>query len=640
MDTNIVSKTLITHLGGRENIIGAEACMTRLRVSVHDIKKVDMSAIEKTEGVMGVVHADTVQIVFGPGTVNKVLQAFKENLAGENKEKKTPVQNALKHIANIFVPLLAGIIAAGLINGITNAINVASDGSLSGLWWYEAIRTVGWALFTYLPIFVGYNAAKEFGGTPVLGGIAGAICIANSGMPLLQTIGENHDPIIMPLTEQVFNPASGGMIAAIIAGALFAFLEKKIRKHMPSVIDTFISPVLVVIIGVFALVLVIQPLSALLTSGMYDVLNFLYSELGALGGYILAGGFLPLVSVGLHQALTPIHALLNDPNGATAGINYLLPILMMAGGGQVGACLALYFKTKNKKLKRIVRDGIPVGLLGVAEPMMYAVTLPLGRCFVTACLGAGVGGAVASLFHLGAVSQGVSGLFGVLIVEPGQEIWFLISMLCAYIGGFVATWFFGVNEKRINEIYGAEDVEAAALPANDAENADLTSDEAETAALQAENVETADSLEIGSPVNGTIVPINEVSDPVFAKEEIGTGVAILPKDGTFRAPCDGTLEVMFPTGHAYGIATANGVGLFVHIGIDTVKLDGKFFEVYVKQGDAVKKGDRIVEVNLEAIKTAGYDIVTPVVISETGNFTKIDKIDGSVSPGETIMILH
>ncbi len=633
MDTVAISRELIGHMGGEKNIIRAEACMTRLRVSVRDIEKVDIDAIKNVEGVMGVVNAETVQVVFGPGTVNKVLQSFRgllESDSGKTKEKKQPVQAFLKHIANIFVPLLAGIIAAGMINGITNAINVANGDAWSGLWWYESIRTIGWAVFTYLPIFVGYNAAKEFGGTPILGGLAGAVCVANSGMPLLQLFGD--EPIVLPMTNEPFNPASGGIVAAVIAGALFAFLEKKIRKRMPGVIDTFISPLLVVVIGVFALVVVIQPLSAVLSKGLYIALDFIYSHLGAPGGFLLAALFLPLVSVGLHQALTPIHVMLSDPAGITGGINHLLPILMMAGGGQVGAGLAIYLKTKNKKLKKIIRDGIPVGMLGVAEPLMYGVTLPLGRSFVTSCIGAGVGGAVASLFHLGAVSQGVSGFFGALIIEPGQEVWFIISMLCAYAGGFVATWFFGIDEKRIAEVYGDESGEADSIEME----ADASGEEKALPAGE----QNADIFEIGSPVNGTIIPIREVDDPVFSEEVTGPGVAVIPEDGRFYAPCDGELAMLFPTGHAYGIAGPDGVELFVHIGIDTVKLDGQFFTLHAEQGDEVKKGDLIVEVDLEGVKNAGYETVTPVVVSGTGVYSDIEKLQGEVRRGEAVMRLN
>ena len=204
----------------------------------------------------------------------------------------------------------------------------------------------------------------------------------------------------------------------------------------------------------FIAVLIIQPLGTGITHAIFGLLDFIYTKLGFVGGYVLSAGFLPLVAVGLHQALTPIHVLLNNPDGPTHGINYLLPILMMAGGGQVGAGFAIYLKTKNKKLKNLTRDALPVGILGIGEPLMYAVTLPLGMPFITACLGSGFGGLLASLFHLGTISVGVSGLFGLLIVVPGTWIYFIISMLGAYIGGFVLTYLFGVNEERIEEIYG------------------------------------------------------------------------------------------------------------------------------------------------------------------------------------------
>ena len=204
----------------------------------------------------------------------------------------------------------------------------------------------------------------------------------------------------------------------------------------------------------FIALIIIQPLGTAITAGIFNILDFAYNKLGILGGYILAAGFLPLVSVGLHQALTPIHVLLNDPIGPTKGINYLLPILMMAGGGQVGAGIAIYMKTKSKKLKTMVRDALPVGILGIGEPLMYAVTLPLGKPFITACLGSGIGGLLAALFHLGTISQGVSGLFGLLIVVPGTWLYFIIAMLGAYAGGFVLTYFFGVDDDRIEDIYG------------------------------------------------------------------------------------------------------------------------------------------------------------------------------------------
>lgn len=477
MSDKELSEKLLELLGGKGNVMSNAACMTRLRVGVRDASKVDVAGIKALDGVMGLVEDDTMQIVLGPGKVNKVLEEFSKltgiakgevaedlsvvDAAAENKAaqkakyERKPVQAFMKKIANVFVALLPGIIAAGLINGICNVINVSTGDMFAGEWWYQGIRSMGWALFAYLPILVGFNAAREFGGSGVLGGIAGMMCIANASMPLLAPgTADPANAILLPLTNAAYNPAAGGMIAALIAGAFFAFLEKNIRKVMPSVLDTFLSPLLVLIIGAFSMMLVIQPLGAFLTQGIYTVVTFVYEKLGAVGGFILSAGFLPLVSVGLHQALTPIHALLNDPNGATQGINYLLPILMMAGGGQVGAGLALYFKSKNKKLKKFVAESIPVGILGVGEPLMYAVTLPLVKPFVTACLGAGLGGIIAALFHIGTVSQGVSGLFGLLIVVPGQQLVYVLAMLAAYAGGFVLTWFFGVDEEKINAFYG------------------------------------------------------------------------------------------------------------------------------------------------------------------------------------------
>ena len=458
-------------LGGSENIEGNAACMTRLRVGVRNLDAVDVAGLKALDGIMGVVESDTIQIVLGPGKVNRVLEEFSKltglhaesasdeasDLAAKNKEEQKkkydkPLQRFLKRIANIFIPLLPGIIAAGLINGLTNVINFSSGGAYNGYWWYQTIRTVGWALFAYLPLLVGHNAAKEFGGSPVLGAIAGAMFIANPGMPLLAMF--NDQAILLPITNAAFLPSAGGLMAALIAGMFFATLEKKIRKFMPDLLDTFFTPLLTIIIGGLVAVLIIQPIGSFLTTGVFDVLDFVYTRLGVVGGYILSAGFLPLVAVGLHQALTPIHAMLNDPEGPTMGVNYLLPILMMAGGGQVGAGIALYMKTKNKKLRNFIRASLPVGILGIGEPLMYAVTLPLGRSFLTACLGAGLGGILAVIFNLGAVSQGVSGLFGLLIMAPGTQLQYAIAMVGAYLGGFLLTYFFGVDEKRINEIYG------------------------------------------------------------------------------------------------------------------------------------------------------------------------------------------
>lgn len=468
MEPRVLAEKILGALGGVENIISNTVCMTRLRVGLKN-ENIDLSKVREIEGVLGINEVAPLQIILGPGIVNKVGLEFSnltgikldeervEDIARENKrqlDKKNdkPLQRFLQKIANIFVPLLPGIVAAGLITGLTNVINVATKGQFSGLWWYETMRVIGWAMFAYLAIFVGSNACKEFGGSPVLGGILGAFFIINPSMPLLKKIGEND--IILPIVNKAFSPATGGLLASLFIGIIVALIERELRKVMPSVLNTFLTPLFTTIICAFVAVLLIQPIGAIAEKAIFSILDFFYNQLGFVGGYILSAGFLPLVAVGLHRALTPIHVMLNDPNGPTQGINYLLPILMMAGGGQVGAGFAILLKTKNKKVKTMIRDSLPVGILGVGEPLMYAVTLPLGKPFITACLGAGFGGVVASLLHLGTISQGVSGLFGLLIVVPGTWMYFIIAMVSAYIGGFVLTYFFGVDEERINDVYG------------------------------------------------------------------------------------------------------------------------------------------------------------------------------------------
>ena len=492
MDYRSVASGVLDAVGGKANVASNMACMTRLRLGLVDAGKLDLAALERIDGVLKVISSgDRLEVVFGPGTVNKVLDEFvaltgvragdergadaaslaSENMATQKARYDRPIQRFLKKIANVFVPLLPGIIAAGLINGVTNVINVSTGSAYANVWWYACISTMGWALFLYLPVLVGMNACKEFGGSGVLGAMAGALSISNAAMPLLRKAADGTAAVALPFAVPVisydsvtnilsvnftsaFNTAAGGLLAALICGIFFAWLERSFRKVVPGVLDTFLTPLLTVVVGSIVAVMVLQPAGAFLTQGLFFLLQFVYGTLGLVGGFVLSAAFLPLVSVGLHQALVPINAMLNDPDGPTAGVNYLLPILMMAGGGQVGAGIALYLRTTNAKAKKYIAQSLPVGILGIGEPLMYAVTLPLGKPFVTACLGAGVGGSLASFLHLGAVSQGVSGLFGLLVMVPGTQLTYVAALLVAIAAGFVLTWFFGVDEGRIDDVFG------------------------------------------------------------------------------------------------------------------------------------------------------------------------------------------
>lgn len=467
-----IALQVLDAVGGAENVLTNATCMTRLHLTFRDVSKIDIETIKGMDDVLGVVDGDVLQIVFGPGKVTKIgdevaklthlnvtedpidLEVIaKENKANIKAKQTHPVQRFFKSFANIFLPLLPGIAGAGLINGITKALNVYTNNAYVNEWWYALLMTIGWALFLYLPIFVGMNAAKEYKGSAILGGIGGALSISNAAMPLLKKVGEGG-AILLPLTNEQFNPAAGGILAAVFTGIAFAYLERFIRKFVPDILDMFVTPLLTLIIGGFASLLIIQPFGAFLTNGIFVSADFIFNTMGAFGGFILATVQLPLVSVGLHRAFTPIHTMLNNPDGPTAGVNYLLPILMVAGGGQVGSALALYVRTKNERLKKAILASTPAGILGIGEPLMYGVTLPLMKPFVMACIGSGFGGAVISLLGVGAISQGVSGVLAPLIMNPGHQLQYLIGLAVAYAGGFVFTYFFGYNEDRITEIFG------------------------------------------------------------------------------------------------------------------------------------------------------------------------------------------
>lgn len=467
-----VALTIIQYVGGVDNIISNAACMTRLHIRYKNSDLLDIEAIKTMKEVLGVVHGDTLQIVFGPGKVSNVgnelalltkLPLEDEENTVKTEKQETETSKALKarknnrlaqffkHFANIFLPILPGIAGAGLINGIVKAINVANHNALVEEWWYATIMTVGWALFAYLPIFVGMNAAKEFKGTPILGGIGGALSVFNDAMPLLSDVGGHS--IMIPLTNAVYDPTAGGIFAAVLTGIGFAYIERAVKKMVPPVLGMFLTPLLTLIIGFFISLFVFQPLGSIITSGLFILVDIIFEQMGVVGGFILSTIQLPLVSVGLHRVFTPIHTLLSDPSGPTNGINYLLPILMVAGGGQVGAALALYLKTNNQRLKKAIVASVPAGILGVGEPLMYSVMLPLAKPFLMACIGSGFGGMIISLFQVGSISQGVSGVLAPLIMNPGSQVYYLLGLITAYFSGFILTYLFGYDEENCNIVF-------------------------------------------------------------------------------------------------------------------------------------------------------------------------------------------
>ena len=493
-DSQQIAERLLAALGGADNIVDVENCMTRLRIGVRDLRPINAQSIRDTDKVLAYIPGLNCQIVLGPGLVDKVANDLNAALAraaktlpaghspsGNSAEElasagaairrrnsernNTPVKNALRRISNIFVPLIPALIGCGLIAGINGTLtNLAAGG---GVPWLAAITplfaVMSSGFFALLSVFVGMNAAKEFGGTPILGGVVGAIIVA---------------PAVSNVTVfgQVLAPGQGGVLGALGAAILAAYVERWARRWAPEVLALIVVPTATILVSGLATLFFLMPIAGRLSVFIGEGATWLLGNAGVGAGFILGGAFLPLVMTGLHQTLTPIHATLIEQNGYTI----LLPVLAMGGAGQIGAAIAVYFRLRrNTGIRKIIKSALPAGFLGVGEPLIYGVTLPLGRPFLMACVGGAFGGAVIGLsdqlgYTIGSVAIGASdlSLFPLLAGSHGQGIaalGYASGLLVAYVVGFVATWFFGFTRDSLASLNSEPSAETDLVEEDDTE---------------------------------------------------------------------------------------------------------------------------------------------------------------------------
>ncbi|HHO5086050.1 TPA: PTS transporter subunit EIIC [Staphylococcus aureus] len=468
-----LAERIIAAVGGMDNIDSVMNCMTRVRIKVLDENKVDDQELRHIDGVMGVIHDECIQVVVGPGTVNKVAnhmaelsgvklgdpiphhhndsekmdyKSYAADKAKANKEahkakqKNGKLNKVLKSIANIFIPLIPAFIGAGLIGGIAAVLsNLMVAGYISGAWITQLItvfNVIKDGMLAYLAIFTGINAAKEFGATPGLGGVIG-------GTTLLTGIAGKN--ILMNVfTGEPLQPGQGGIIGVIFAVWILSIVEKRLHKIVPNAIDIIVTPTIALLIVGLLTIFIFMPLAGFVSDSLVSVVNGIISIGGVFSGFIIGASFLPLVMLGLHHIFTPIHIEMINQSGAT----YLLPIAAMAGAGQVGAALALWVRCKrNTTLRNTLKGALPVGFLGIGEPLIYGVTLPLGRPFLTACIGGGIGGAViGGIGHIGAKAIGPSGVSLLPLISDNMYLGYIAGLLAAYAGGFVCTYLFGTTK--------------------------------------------------------------------------------------------------------------------------------------------------------------------------------------------------
>lgn len=472
MDNNQLAKILIDDFGGSSNLNEVINCMTRVRVRVKDNSKVNYDAIKAREGVMGVVEGDQIQVVLGPGKSEKVAKAMakisntklseevsenqesdkqklerttKENKeAYKSKQKQSGFKKFTASIASIFVPLIPAFVGAGLIGGIASVLsNMATAGTLTGdnvNTFIQILNVMKSGLYAYLNIFIGINAAKVFGANEGLGGVVGGMVYLtgmNPDMPI------NNIFLGTPLAA-----GQGGVIGVLLSVYILSKIENALHKVIPDSLDIILVPMLSLLAVGILTMFIIMPFAGVISNGLIGFINAVINMGGAISGFILGAVFLPMVMLGLHQILTPIHVAMIEQQGAT----YLLPILAMAGAGQVGAALAILVKCrKNKQITTIAKGGLPVGFLGIGEPLIYALTLPMGKAFITACIGGGIGGAViGALGSIGATAIGPSGIALIPLIYENRALGYIAGLLAGYIGGFVCTYLFGIDEKYVN----------------------------------------------------------------------------------------------------------------------------------------------------------------------------------------------
>lgn len=469
MTNEELAKKIVEYLGGKENIVNAENCMTRIRANISDASKADRDQLKELPGVLGVVgdEPNYIQVVLGPGKVRDIMNictsklGIKEQTSQQgqqlgdweaNKEavkggrKHTKMINKIRVLADIFTPMIPAFIASGICNGLGKLIKILMTNGvlpdvLAMVVIYNIFVLVGNAFLSYMAIFTGVRAAKQFGVNEMLGGMIGAASLNSVVNTISTALGWYNKDVV---NDSVLATGAGGIIGVIIGVWILAKIERWVHNHMPEVLDVSFTPLVSMLIAVPIFVLAVMPVTGWLSTLVSAFLNLFINStnpiVSVVAGYVLAATFLPLVLLGLHRGLVPIYAIQIEALGGTT----LFPAVAMAGAGQVGAAIALYIKARrsgNKRLKQIIAGALPAGVLGIGEPLIYGVTLPMMKPFITAGLGAGFGGAYVMLMHVMSTSYSPSGILAVTHMLPQYMLHYLIGVLISYVAGAVITYF-------------------------------------------------------------------------------------------------------------------------------------------------------------------------------------------------------
>ena len=658
MDYRKTAQDILSQVGGSKNIVSAAHCATRLRLVIADNSKADKSALENIDGVKGVFEASgQLQIILGTGTVNKVFDEF-ISIAGitasskaEAKEAAAQKQNvfmrAIKLLGDIFVPIIPAIVASGFLMGIMNSldfminngfINMDTSSSI-----YVFANLFSNTAYTFLQILIAFSAAKAFGANPYLGAVIGMIMI-NPSLQNAYTVAtegvQQTQSVFFGLYDIDMVGYQGHVIPVVIAVWVLSVIEKKLHKIVPEVLDLFVTPLVSVFVTGYLTLSIIGPIFVWAENAILDGIQWLLTLPLGLGSLVMGALYAPTVVTGIHQMYTAI----DIGQIAQYGVTYWLPLASAANIAQGAAALAVALKSKDKKIKSLALPSSLSAFMGITEPAIFGVNLRFFKPFIAGCIGGGCGALYASIIHLGAKGTGVTGIFGILLCLE-QPVQYVIEMLIAVGVAFAISFILYKDQTPEANAAGQPGAEnggsAAGTSTADISAADISAADQETE--QKEDRKEGQALseeELMSPADGKVIPLTEVSDETFASEMLGTTVAVEPATGKITAPCDGEIINIFETGHAVCMTTPTGGELLIHVGVDTVKLEGRGFTKMVADGAKVRRGDVLIEADLETIKAAGYPATTMVILTNADQYSEIRKAEpGEASVENAIMTL-
>ena len=647
-----LSREIIADIGGKDNVVSVVHCTTRLRFKLKDMKKANDDKLKATDGVISVVKSGgQYQVVIGNNVADVYDTLVKVGgFANGGSVSDDDVDNSnmsladkfIDLISGIFNPLLGAMCAGGMIKGF-NAMFLAFGWLSTNSGTYVILNAIGDSLFYFLPVILGISSAKKFGINTYLGATIGAalcypsiVSMASSKTALFTVFKGTflEAPVHMtflgiPVISMNYTTS---VIPIIIAVWFASKVQKVARKIIPDVVKTFLVPFIVLLVTVPITFLVIGPVATWLGNGVAEIVSAIYNFSPVIAGILMGAFWQVFVIFGVHWGFVAVMM----TNIAAMGFDPIIGLSFAASFAQTGVVLAMIFQTKDEKTRSIAIPAFVSGIFGVTEPAIYGLTLPRKKPFILSCIASAVGGGLIGLFGTKTYLMAGMGIFAIPCAMGKNGIdmgvyGLMIGMAVAIVLGFALQMIFGKKSVDGNLAeQAAVSATAGSAGANDSANTDTVKAE----------VSYNKEEELVAPINGQVVPLSDVKDEVFSSGSMGKGIAIEPQEGKVCSPLDGEVVMVFPTGHAIGLKSTNGAEVMIHIGMDTVELEGKGFTTLVKKGQAVKKGDPLIKFDMEAIKKAGFKLTTPIVVTNSNEYQEITAIaDGPITIGTALLDL-